>query len=78
MSCCRLQETCVKAEDLLGKASQLYAPPGSAAALPAAAGAGASDLGLGPGAAQAGGRHADRLQGVDLLVRTLKFYCSNL
>lgn len=78
----RLQETCLAAEELVSKGAQIAGGAGaaSAAAEAQAAWSWAGDVaGAGVGAAGAvGGRHAGRLQGIDLLVRTLKSYCASL
>lgn len=68
----RLQETCLKAEELLNNASKLGLGNGRAAAGPA----------LGPGGSGGGAGapavHAERLQGIDLLVRTTKSYLTRV
>jgi len=64
----RLQETCLHAEELLGKVSDLAGGgPEQLAAAPAAV----------AGAGTAGSRHIHRLEGIDLMVRTLKSYCAS-
>ncbi|KAF5839634.1 hypothetical protein DUNSADRAFT_290 [Dunaliella salina] len=64
----RLQETCLHAEELLGKVSDLAGGgPEQLAGTPAAT--------SGPG--PTGSRHMLRLEGIDLMVRTLKSYCAS-
>ncbi len=65
----RLQETCLKAEELLGHASQLgYGP---------ARGVGAAPGGSGGGGGGGPALHVERLQGIDLMVRTVKTVISS-
>jgi hypothetical protein len=68
----RLQETCNNGEELVGKVSNL-AGGGSGSE---AGGSAAVTIEAG-GVGALGSRHAHRLEGIELMVRTLKSYCAS-